>query len=89
MLGIQLLWPGDFDLGWLGILRWACSASVLVSRCVLLQLGDGSGSSKYTPVGVVGLSSNVSSVSSGLVRYSLIACLLLRRESAELLLVLV
>ena len=82
LLGIQLLWPGDFDLGWLGILRWACSVSVSVSQCVLLQLGDGSESNKLTPVGVVGLSSNVSSVSSGGVRYSLIACLLLRREFA-------
>ena len=89
MLGIQLFWPGDFDLGWLGILRWACSASVLASRCVLLQLGDGSGSNKLTPVGVVGLSSNVSSVSSGGVRLYLIACLVLRREFAERLLGLV
>ena len=90
MLGTTLGRPGDFDLGWLRNLRWACSASVLVSRCVLLQVGDGSsGSNKLTPVGVVGLSSNVSSVSSGGVRYSLIACLLLRREFAERLLVLV
>ena len=89
VLGTKFGWPGDFDLGWLRNLRWACSASVLVSRCVLLQLGDGSTSSKLTSVGVVGLSSNVSSVSSGGVRYSLIACLLLRREFAERLLVLV
>ena len=92
VLGSQLGRPGDFDLGWLRNLRWACSASVLVSRCVLLQLGDGTESdksSKLTPVGVVGLSSNVSSVSLGGVRYSLIVCLLLRREFAERLLVLV
>ena len=89
MLGTKLGRPGDFDLGWLRNLRWACSASVLVSRCVLLQLGDGSSVQRYTPVGVVGLSSGVISVSSGLVRYSLIACLLLRREFAERLLVLV
>mgnify|MGYP007127792208 CR=1 FL=1 len=92
MLGTKLGRPGDFDLGWLRNLRWACSASVLASRCVLLQLGnigDGSGSYKLTPVGVVGLSSNVSLVSSGGVRYSLIACLLLRREFAERSLVLV
>ena len=89
MLGTKFGRPGDFDLGWLRNLRWACSASVSVSRCVLLQLGDGSGSNKLNPVGVVGLSSNVSSVSSGGVRYSLIACLLLRREFAERLLVLV
>ena len=81
-------------LGWFGNLRWACSASVLVSRCVLLQLGDGSTSSQRSPVGVVGLSSGVVSVSSGgvsldSVRYSLIACLLLRREFVERLLVLV
>ena len=89
MLGTKFARPGDFDLGWLRNLRWACSASVLVSRCVLLQVGDGSGSNKRTPVGVVGLSSGVISVSSGGVRYSLIACLLLRREFAERLLVLV
>jgi hypothetical protein len=88
VLGIQLLWPGDFDLGWFGNLRWACSASVSVSRWVLLQLGVNSTSNQLTPVGVVGLSSNVSLVSSGGVRYSLIACLLLRREFAERLLVL-
>ena len=62
---------------------------MLVSRCVLLQLGDGSESSKYTPVGVVGFSSGVVSLSSGGVRYSLIVCLLLRREFAERLLGLV
>ncbi len=89
VLGTKLLWPGDFVLGWLRNLRWACSASVLASRCVLLQLGDGSGSSKRSPVGVVGLSSGVISVSSGGVRLSLIACLVLRREFAERLLVLV
>ena len=89
VLGTKFARPGDFDLGWFGNLRWACSASVLVSRCVLLQVGDGSGSNKLTPVGVVGLSSNVSSVSSGGVRLYLIACLVLRREFAERLLVLV
>ena len=61
---------------------------MLVSQCVL-QLGDGSTSSKRSLVGVDGLSSGVISVSSGGVRYSLIACLVLRRELAEGLLVLV
>ena len=72
MLGMEWLWPGDFVLGWLRSLRRACSAPVLVSRCVLMQLGDGTYDSKLTPVGVVGLSSNVTVVSSGLVRKSLI-----------------
>ena len=89
MLGTKFGRPGDFDLGWLRNLRWACSASVLVSRCVLLQVGDGSTSSKRSLVGVDGLSSGVISVSSGGVRLYLIACLLLRREFAERLLVLV
>ncbi len=89
MLGTKFGWPGEFDLGWLRNLRWACSGSVLVSRCVLLQLGDGSTLSQRTPVGVDGLSSGVFRVFTGGVRYSLIACLVLRREFAERLLVLV
>ncbi len=89
MLGTKFARPGDSDLGWFGNLRWACSASVLVSRSVLLQLGDNSTAQKRTPVGVVGLSSGVVSVSLGMVRLCLIVCLLLRREFAERLLVLV
>ncbi len=88
VLGTKFVWPGEFDLGWLRNLRWACSASVLVSQCVL-QLGDGSTSSQRSLVGVDGLSSGVISVSSGWVRLYLIACLVLRREFAERLLVLV
>ncbi len=40
----------------------------LISLCGLSQLGDGFLSSRNTPVGVVGLSSGVSSISLGSVR---------------------
>ncbi len=40
----------------------------LISLCGLSQLGDGSISNQNTPVGVVGLSSGVSSISLGEVR---------------------
>ncbi len=89
MLGTKVRRPGDFDLGWFGNLRWACSASVLVSRCVLLQLGDISKSIERTPVGIFDVMSHLYSVSLGWVRLCLIVCLLLRREFAERLLVLV
>ena len=72
MLGMERQRPGDFVLGWLRSLRRACSAPVLVSRCVLMQLGDESTVLRLTPRGVVGLSSGVISVSSGGVRKSLI-----------------
>jgi hypothetical protein len=39
-----------------------------LTPCDLSQLGDGSNSDRYTPVGVVGLSSNVSSIALGRVR---------------------
>ena len=45
-----------------------CSPFDLISLCGLLQLGDGSISIRITPVGVVGLSSGVSSISLGSVR---------------------
>jgi hypothetical protein len=45
-----------------------CSPFDLISRCDLSQLGDGSSTSRNTPVGVVGLSSGVSSISLGEVR---------------------
>ena len=59
----------------------------------LLQLGDISTTTQRSPVGVNDVFSGVISVSSGgmsldSVRYSLIACLVLRREFAERLLVL-
>ncbi len=41
----------------------------LISLCDLSQLGDGSPSNRNTPVGVVGLSSGVSSISLGQVRF--------------------
>ena len=46
-----------------------CSPFDLISLCDLSQLGDGSISNRNTPVGVVGLSSGVSSISLGQVRF--------------------
>jgi hypothetical protein len=45
-----------------------CSPFDLISLCGLSQLGDGSSTSRNTSVGVVGLSSGVSSISLGGVR---------------------
>ena len=45
-----------------------CSPFDLISLCGLSQLGDGFQLNQNTPVGVVGLSSGVSSISLGSVR---------------------
>ena len=45
-----------------------CSPFDLISLCGLSQLGDGSFAQQNTSVGVVGLSSGVSSISLGQVR---------------------
>ena len=68
MLGNESCRPGDAACVCFEMQGCACSLLDLISRCELPQIGDGSTTDQFTPVGVVGLSSGVSSVSLGQVR---------------------
>ena len=71
VLGIQRLWPSDacvlfvFD-------ELMCVAEgdvFLGDELVFVQIGDGTTTRRYTPVGVVGLSSGIVMVALGYVRF--------------------
>ena len=89
MLGIEWCRRGDAACVCFEMQGCACSLLDLISRCELPQLGDGSGAHQSTPVGVVGLSSGVSSVSLGQVRLTFALLAVETRDFAQPLLVFV
>ncbi len=61
----------------MGVLRLGWSRVVLLTTCLLVQLGDGSTTDRSTPVAVVGLSSGIAMVELGDVRLFATAALLM------------
>jgi hypothetical protein len=71
VLGMERQWPSDacvffvFD----GLMRFAEGDVFLDDEMSFVQIGDGTTTQRYTPVGVVGLSSGIVMVALGSVRF--------------------
>ena len=71
MLGTERLWPSDARICFVfdGRMCVAEGDVFLSDEVSFVQIGDGTTTQRYTPVGVVGLSSGIVIVALGWVRY--------------------